>query len=46
MLDYDAIANREAYTLRMRFDGDSVTIEAKERTHEAVLQFEGQVVGS
>jgi CubicO group peptidase (beta-lactamase class C family) len=46
MLDYDAIANREAYTLRMRFDGDSVTIEAKERTHEAVLEFEGQVVGS
>lgn len=35
ILDYDEIANRDAYILVMRFDGNQVTIEAKERTRES-----------
>lgn len=43
VLEYDEVANREAYDLRMRFEDKRVMIEAKERSHEAVLRFEGRL---
>ena len=43
LFDYDATANGEGYSLELRFDGDRVTVNSKERTHEAVLTVEGQV---
>jgi CubicO group peptidase (beta-lactamase class C family) len=42
LFDYDTIANHDAYTLELHFDGDAVTIHAKERTQEAVLTIEGK----
>jgi len=41
--EYDAIANHDAYALEIHFEGDHVTINAKERTHEAVLTIEGKL---
>jgi CubicO group peptidase (beta-lactamase class C family) len=43
LFEYDTIANHDAYTLELHFDGDSVTINAKERTHEAILTIEGKI---
>jgi hypothetical protein len=43
LFDYDTIANHDAYTLELHFNGDKVTIHAKERTQEAVLIIEGRV---
>jgi CubicO group peptidase (beta-lactamase class C family) len=43
VLEYDEVANREAYILRMRFEGKGVVIEARERSHEAVVSFEGRL---
>jgi CubicO group peptidase (beta-lactamase class C family) len=42
LFEYDTITNQDAYALELRFDGDSVTINAKERTHQAVLTVEGK----
>lgn len=43
LFEYDTIANHDAYTLEIHFDGDRATIDAKERTHEAVLTLEGKL---
>lgn len=43
LFEYDAIANHDAYALEIHFDEDTVTINAKERTHEAVTTLEGRV---
>jgi hypothetical protein len=43
LFDYDTIANHDAYTLELHFDGDAVTINAKERTHSAGTTVEGKV---
>jgi hypothetical protein len=43
LFEYDEIANREAYSLEMHFNGDQVTILAKERTHVAVATVEGKI---
>lgn len=43
LFENDSIANHEAYNLELHFDGDSVTIQAKERTHRAVMTLEGRV---
>jgi CubicO group peptidase (beta-lactamase class C family) len=43
LFEYDAIANSDAYTMELHFDGDIVTINAKERTHEAVITIEGKL---
>ena len=43
LFDYDTIANHDAYTLELHFQGDSVTINAKERTQEAVLTIIGKI---
>jgi hypothetical protein len=32
LFDYHTIANHDAYTLELHFNGDGVTIDAKERT--------------
>ncbi len=43
LFDYDTIANHDAYTLELHFAGDTVTINAKERTHQAVMTVVGNV---
>jgi hypothetical protein len=43
LFEYDAIANHDAYALELHFDGDVVTINAKERTHQAVMTLQGRV---
>jgi CubicO group peptidase (beta-lactamase class C family) len=43
LFEYDEIANREAYALEMSFDGDQVTIQAKERTHDAIVTVQGKM---
>jgi hypothetical protein len=43
LFEYDATANGEGYSLELHFDGDRVTVNSKERTHEAVLSIEGRV---
>ncbi|MGD8403633.1 MAG: serine hydrolase [Anaerolineales bacterium] len=43
LFEYDATANGEGYSLELSFDGDRVTVNSKERTHEAVLSVEGRV---
>lgn len=42
LFEYDTITNQDAYALELHFDGDTVTINAKERTHEAVMMLEGK----
>lgn len=42
LFEYDTIANHDAFTLELQFTGDTVTIRAKERTHQAVLTIEGK----
>jgi CubicO group peptidase (beta-lactamase class C family) len=42
VLEYDTIANHDAYTLALHFDGDGVTINAKERTFQSVMTLEGK----
>jgi CubicO group peptidase (beta-lactamase class C family) len=46
VLDRDEIANRNANLIRMRFEGDTVAIDVKERTHVAGVQIRGRVLGS
>lgn len=43
LFEYDQIANIDAYTLEMRFEGRRLLIESRERTHEAVTTAEGWV---
>jgi CubicO group peptidase (beta-lactamase class C family) len=43
LFEYDTIANHDAYALVLHFANDRVTINAKERTHEAVTIIEGIV---
>ena len=43
VLEYEEIANRDANNVRMLFEGNRVTIEARERTHEAGVSFEGKM---
>ena len=42
VVEVEEIANIEAYTVRLRFVDDRVMVEAKERTHEAVIKFGGR----
>ncbi len=42
LFEYDQIANREAYALTMKFDGNQVFINAKERTHITTLDLVGK----
>jgi CubicO group peptidase (beta-lactamase class C family) len=46
LFEYDSIANGETYTLELHFDADQVTINAKERTHEAIVTVEGKIQNS
>jgi hypothetical protein len=41
LFEYDAIANHDAYALEIHFNGDHITIRAKERTHTATLTLAG-----
>ncbi len=41
VLDYDTIANVTAMTLRMRWDEETVAVEATDRTNGDIVQFEG-----
>lgn len=41
-LEYDEIANHDAYSLRMRFEGNQVTMDAKERAHESGFTVTGR----
>lgn len=43
LFEYDTITNQDAYALELHFDGDTVTINARERTHEALMTLEGKV---
>lgn len=43
LFEYDTIANQDAFALELHFDGDIVTINARERTHEAGLTLEGSL---
>jgi hypothetical protein len=43
-LDYDAVAGRNAVLLHARFQGDRVLIDARERTHQATMHFEGAAI--
>jgi CubicO group peptidase (beta-lactamase class C family) len=43
VLEYDAIANNDHGTLRMRFEGDHVVVEAQETAHEVGLTVEGSL---
>jgi CubicO group peptidase (beta-lactamase class C family) len=43
LLEYDRIANRDAYVLKMRFETDRVTIDVQERTRGASVTIEGRL---
>jgi CubicO group peptidase (beta-lactamase class C family) len=45
LLDYDQIANLDAYVLVMTFEDDRVSLVGKERTHEASIEIEGEPQG-
>lgn len=42
LFEYDTIANHDAYTLELIFQGDTVTIRAKERTRTGDFVIEGK----
>jgi len=44
LFEYDTIANHDAYNLELNFQGDIVTIQAKERTHSSGLTIEGKLI--
>jgi len=46
LLEYDQIANLDAYNILLRFDGDRLTLSAKERSHDASIQVEGRLQDS
>lgn len=43
VVEYDEIANGEAYALRILPDENGITLEAKERAHEATLTLKGKL---
>ena len=43
-LEYDQIANRDAYTLDMKFEANHVIIQAKERTQDAIVTIKGNIL--
>jgi CubicO group peptidase (beta-lactamase class C family) len=43
VLEYDAIANNDHGTLRMRFEGDIVVVESRETAHEVGVTIEGSL---
>ena len=43
LFEYDAIANHDAYALEIHFEGEHVTINARERTHQTILTLEGKI---
>jgi hypothetical protein len=43
VLERDAIANNEHFAYRMRFEGDHVTIEGQQTTHELTMTLEGSL---
>jgi CubicO group peptidase (beta-lactamase class C family) len=45
LFEYDTIANHDAYALELHFDGDRLTIKAKERTHQTASTIEGIAQG-
>jgi CubicO group peptidase (beta-lactamase class C family) len=46
VLNYEEIANINAYQLRLSFNGQRVTIQATERTDKSEAKFEGKVLES
>jgi CubicO group peptidase (beta-lactamase class C family) len=46
LLEYDQIANLDAYNILLKFDGDRLTLVAKERSHSASIQVEGRLQDS
>lgn len=42
LFEYDTIANHDAYRLELHFEGNTVTLTAKERTLDAVMTLEGK----
>lgn len=44
--EYDAIANLDAFDLKMRFTANKITIEAKERTYESGVTLTGSSDGN
>lgn len=43
LFEYDTIANHDAYNLELNFQGEIVTIQAKERTHIGGFTIEGKL---
>ena len=44
ILENETIANREAFVYVIRFDGDQITMEARERSHQSGITVKGTVV--
>jgi CubicO group peptidase (beta-lactamase class C family) len=42
VIDFNTFANDDAYDLRLHFEGDSVTVEMKDRTRGSTVQLEGK----
>jgi hypothetical protein len=42
-MEYDNIANNDHFFLRLSFDGDKVTVDARETAHEVGSRYEGRV---
>jgi CubicO group peptidase (beta-lactamase class C family) len=45
VIDYNTFANDDAYDLRLRFSGDAVALELKDRTRGTTARLEGTAVG-
>lgn len=45
VVEYDEVANRQAFTLRMHFSDGRVVIAVTERTHESGFSIEGRTAG-
>jgi CubicO group peptidase (beta-lactamase class C family) len=43
IFEYDEVANRNAYSFVMHFDGDQVTLEVKERAHANGVKMKGML---
>jgi CubicO group peptidase (beta-lactamase class C family) len=46
LVEYDTIANIDAFDLKASFAGDRITISAKERTYEAGMTIEGEAISA
>ena len=44
LFEYDEIASNDAYALEIHFEGDHITIDARERTHTGILTLEGTLL--